>query len=131
MNLKFKLLVWIDQNRGLYIPILNILPSILAFFSPLKNFKLFEQLSDRWHDWSKVFDKALIKLGHFIKNLDLGGVVSTSMFIKASTFLRPMILLSLDTMNPKMVFKNTMNAQLPRFKLIPNFLHLRKHVFNF
>jgi hypothetical protein len=47
MNVKFKLLVWINQNRGLYVSILNILLSILAFSSPFKNFRLFEQLNDR------------------------------------------------------------------------------------
>jgi hypothetical protein len=42
---------------------------------------------------------------------------------KASTFL--------DTMNPKMVPENTMNAHLLGFNLIPNYLHLKKHFFNF
>jgi hypothetical protein len=74
MNVKLKLPIWTDQNRGLYILVLNIFPSILAFFNPLKNFRLFDQLNDKWHDWSKVFDGAPIKLGHPIKNLDLLGV---------------------------------------------------------
>jgi hypothetical protein len=34
-------------------------------------------------------------------------------------------------MNPKMVLENTMNENLLGFKLIPNFLHFRKHFFNF
>jgi hypothetical protein len=41
-----------------------------------------------------------------------------------------MTLLYLDTMNPKMVFENPMNALLG-FILIPNSLHLRKHFFSF
>ncbi len=47
MNMKFKLPIWVDQNMGLYIPVFNLPPSILAFFSPFKDFKVFEQLSDR------------------------------------------------------------------------------------
>ncbi len=38
---------------------------------------------------------------------------------------------SLDIMNPKMVPKNTMNANLLGFNLIPNYLHFRKHFFSF
>jgi hypothetical protein len=53
------------------------------------------------------------------------------MFTKASTFLGSMILPSLDIMKPKMVPKNTMNAHVYGFKLIPNFLHLIKQFFNF
>jgi hypothetical protein len=71
MNVKLKFLVWTNQNKGLYVPVHNLLPSILAFFSPVKDFRLFEQLSDRWHDRSKVFDETLIKLGHPIENLNL------------------------------------------------------------
>jgi hypothetical protein len=47
MNMKLKLLIWVDKNRGLCMPILNLLPSILAFFNPLKKIRLFEQLSDK------------------------------------------------------------------------------------
>jgi hypothetical protein len=61
MNVKLKLLVWINQNRGLYVLVLNLLPSILTFFNPLKDFKKFEQLSDKWYDWSKIFNEAPIK----------------------------------------------------------------------
>ncbi len=131
MNVKLKLPVWIDQDRGLNILVFNLLPSILAFFNPLKNFKLFEQLSDRWHDRSKLFYEALIKMGYPIKNLNFLGVVGTSMFTKASTLLGSMTLPSLDVMNPKMILENTMNAHLSRFKLIPNSLHLRNHFFSF
>jgi hypothetical protein len=49
MNVKFKLSVWTDQNKGLYILVLNLLLNILAFFNPLNDFKCFEQLSDRQH----------------------------------------------------------------------------------
>jgi hypothetical protein len=49
------------------------------------------------------------------------------MFTKASTLLRSMTLPSLDSMKPRMVPKNTMNTHLSRFRLILNFLHLRKH----
>jgi hypothetical protein len=59
------------------------------------------------------------------------GVVGTSMFTKASTFLGSMILPFLDIMKPKMVPKNTMNAHFYGFKLIPNFLHFKKQFFNF
>ncbi len=126
-----KLLIWIDKNRGLYILVLNIFPSILVFFYPLKNFIISEQLGDRWHNWSKVLDKALIKLCHPIEHLDFLAVVGIDMFIKASTFLWSMTLPSLDPMKPKIVPKNTMNARLFGFRLIPNSLHLRKHFFSF
>jgi len=53
------------------------------------------------------------------------------MFTKASTFLGSMTLPSLDTMNPKMVPENTMNAHLSKFKVIPNFQHLKKHFSSF
>jgi hypothetical protein len=49
------------------------------------------------------------------------------MFTKASPFLGSVTLPSLDTMKPKMVFENTMNAHLFGFKLIPNSLHLDKN----
>jgi hypothetical protein len=71
MNVKLKLLVRTNQNRGLYVLVFNLLPSILAFISLLKDFILFEQLSDKWHDWSKFFDETPIKLGHPIENLNL------------------------------------------------------------
>jgi hypothetical protein len=44
MNVKLKLLVWTDKNRGFYILVINILPSILAFFNSLKDFRLFNNL---------------------------------------------------------------------------------------
>jgi hypothetical protein len=53
------------------------------------------------------------------------------MFAKALTFLGSMTLPSLDIMNPKMVLENTMNAHFLGFKLILNFLHFKKHFFNF
>jgi hypothetical protein len=63
MNMKFKLQVWIDQNRGLYVLGLNILPSIMAFFSPFKYFRCFEYLMIG--DMIEViFYEAPIKLGH-------------------------------------------------------------------
>ncbi len=47
MNMKLKLPIWIDRNKDLYILVFNLLPNNLAFFSPLKDFRLFEHLSDR------------------------------------------------------------------------------------
>ncbi len=37
MNMKLKLLVWNNEERGLYISISNLLPSYLTFSSPFKN----------------------------------------------------------------------------------------------
>jgi len=50
-----------------------------------------------------------------------GGVVGTSMFTKDLTFLGSTISPSLDTMKPKIVLENTMNAHLSQLRLIPNF----------
>jgi hypothetical protein len=59
------------------------------------------------------------------------GVVGTSMFTKASTFLGSITFPSLDTTKPRMVHENTMNAHLFGFRLIPNSLHLKKHFSSF
>ncbi len=44
MNMKLKLPIWIDQNKGLYILVFNLLPSILAFLSPFKNLDFLKSL---------------------------------------------------------------------------------------
>jgi hypothetical protein len=67
---------------------------------------------------------------HPIKNLDLLGVVGIGMFTEVSTILGSITLPSLDTIKPRMVLENTMNAHLFGFKLIPNSLHFRKHFLN-
>jgi hypothetical protein len=36
VNMKLKLLIWNTEERGLYISILNLFPSYLAFSNPLK-----------------------------------------------------------------------------------------------
>jgi hypothetical protein len=59
------------------------------------------------------------------------GVIGIGMFTNTSTFLGSITLPFLDTMNLKMVLENTMNAHLSKFRLIPNSLHLIKHLFNF
>jgi hypothetical protein len=72
VNMKLKLPVWINQNRGLYMLVLNLLPSNVTLCDSFKNFKLLEQFG-WWHNRGKVFDKTPIKLCHSIKNLDLLG----------------------------------------------------------
>ncbi len=126
MNMKFKLLVWIDRNRGLYIPIFNLFLSILA----LKNFKFLKNLVTSDMIEAKFLIKHLLNYAIPLKTCISWGVIGTSIFAKASTFFGSMILL-LNIMKPRIVFENTMNAHLFRFKLIPNSWPLRKHLLNF
>jgi hypothetical protein len=58
-------------------------------------------------------------------------VVGIGMFIKASTFLGSVTFPSLDIMKPRIVLENTMNAHLFGLRLIPNYLHLKKHFLSF
>jgi hypothetical protein len=44
MNMKLKLPIWIDQNKGLYILVFNLFPSILAFLNPFKNLDFLKSL---------------------------------------------------------------------------------------
>jgi hypothetical protein len=44
MNMKLKLQVWTDQDRGLNILVFNILLNILAFFNPFKDSNLLSSL---------------------------------------------------------------------------------------
>ncbi len=131
MNMKFKLLVWTNQYRGLYISVFDFLLRNLTFCGPLKNFWFLKQFGNWWHNKGKCFYNAHVKLCHPI-NLDLlGGVVGIGIFIKVSTFLGSITFPYLDSMKPRMVLENTMNAHLFGFRLIPNSLHFKKHFLNF
>jgi len=128
---ELKLLVWNNEDRGLYIPILNLLLGYLTFSSPLKNFKFLEQSGNWWHNRSKVFDKTPINLCHPVENLDLLGVSRYGMFTKAWTLWGSIIFPFLNTIKPRIVFKNIVNAHLFGLRLIPNSLHLKKHLVSF
>ncbi len=130
--MKLKVLVWNNEDRGLYILVLNLFPIYLTFYSPLKNFKLLEKFGNWWYNKGQVFDKTHVKLCHLIEKLGFArGVVGMGMFIKPWTFLGSITFLFLDTIKPRIVFKNTMNAHLFGLRLIPNFLHLKKHFLSF
>ncbi len=118
------------KYRGLYILVVNLFPSILAFCSPLKNFKLLEQFGDWWHIIKTMFFiKHLSNYSHSkLESLRDNG---DGMFTHASTFLGSITFPSLDTMKLKMVPKNAINAHLSKFRLILNFLHWIKHFLSF
>jgi hypothetical protein len=52
------------------------------------------------------------------------------MFINAYIFVGSSNFLSLETMNPKIIPKNTMKMHFSRSKLIRYSLHLKKHSFS-
>jgi hypothetical protein len=53
------------------------------------------------------------------------------MFTIACIFFRFCNFPSLETIKPKIILKNTINAKLSRFKLMPYSLHFWKHNLNF
>ncbi len=130
--MKLKLLDWIDQNRGLYILVFNLFPSIfLHSLVHLKTSNFLSSLVIGDIIEAKFLVKHLLNYAIPLKTSISWEAVGTSMFTKASTFLGSITFPSLDTMKHRKVFENTINMHFSGFKLIPNFLHLRKNFLNF
>jgi hypothetical protein len=59
------------------------------------------------------------------------GILGGGMFTIVCIFFRSSSFLSLETIKPKIIPENTINAHLSRFKLMPYFLHFWKHNLSF
>ncbi len=131
MNMNLHLLVWWYQYRYFNILIFDQFPSLLTFLCIEKSLYLFGQFSDRCHNSNNFFDKTTIKLCHPIKYLNLLWILRWWHFIIACIFFGSSSSPSLETIKPKIIFENTINAHLYRFRLMPYSLHFWKHNLSF
>ncbi len=131
MNRKLNLLAWWYQYRCFNILMFNQFLGLLTFLCPKKSFCLFSQFSDRCHNSSKVFDKTFVKLCHPIEYLNLLRIPRSLHVYYCLYFIGYGSFLSLEVIKPKIIPKNTINAHLFRFKLMPYSLHFWKHSLNF
>jgi hypothetical protein len=107
-----------------------MIPSFLTFSSLDKGFCFLHKLGDWCHDKGKGLDETFIKLSHTIKNLSLLWI-GKYWYIHYCLNLLKVWYFSLEIMNLKINFENTIKAHFSGLRLILYSLHFLKQSLSF